>query len=450
MRLLAVLVAVIILVAASGDDVRGQIPSIGSGGDDVRVQIPSIARNITHWREMGKASKRKVCYIRPGHNNADGDDGPLITQTLNINCRRNSIVVFPGPVYNIRSPMTVGSLRNVTIHLYGRFLWSTNIDYWLSQSMPVGLQNQTTVFHFGGDNVTLHGHGVGTLDGNGQVWYDWAGGEGNLPRRPMMVNWRRLTNSTVRGVRFVQSPMWTMAVTYSQNVEFADIYVNNTSTNGASTLNTDGIDTYYSRNITLRRWHIKSGDDAVALKGNSTGIRVLDSVVYGGQGLAIGSVGQYRNVFEYITHFYARNVTLFDTTYGLYLKTWGGNPKGLPPNGGGGGLGLMSDIVLEDIKLRGVRKAPLFAWQCENYEGGLGKDCQSSQYRMRDFVASWITGWAATGVEHAGWFQCSERAGGCHRFTVSDVHVTRGQCGDELTSWHCENMHDHTGFNCTD
>lgn len=434
MRLLPALAAIIPFVAASSGDTVGN--------------IPADASNETLWLMNGRKAGKSVCFVPPDENG--GDDAPAIMRALNYNCRKNSIVVFPGPVYNIKSNMTTVDMENVHIHHFGRFLWSTDIDYWLSVSMPVGFQNQSTVWYFGGDKVTLDGHGVGTLDGNGQVWYDWAKNQGNLPHRPMMINWRKMTNSKVLGMRFVQSQMWTMAVTYSQHLEFTNIYVNNTSASKWNTLNTDGIDTIYSDDITLRGWRIKSGDDGVALKGNSSNIRVFDTEIYGGQGLAIGSVGQYKDQYEHVTNFLAKNVTLFDTTYAIYLKTWGGESKGYPPNGGGGGLGLMSGIVLEDIKLEGVRKYPLFAWQCENYEGGLGKDCQSSKFQMHDFTAKSIRGWGTSGVDHAGWFQCSVAAGGCNNFTVADVHVTRGKDGDELKSWHCENMHDHTGFQCTD
>ncbi|KAM3428910.1 hypothetical protein MY4824_008559 [Beauveria thailandica] len=423
------------------------VPLLATARGDAAGVIPALAGDEAFWINKGKTDGKRLCYVPPSGNG--GDDAHAIMRALNHDCRTNSIIVFPGPVYNIKSNMTTMKMNNVHIHHFGRFLWSTDIEYWRSVSMPVGFQNQSTVWYFGGSNVTLDGHGVGTLDGNGQVWYDWAKNQGNLARRPMMINWRRLTNSRIIGMRFVQSQMWTMAVTYSKHLEFTDIYVNNTSRSQWNTLNTDGIDTIYSDDITLRRWRITCGDDAVALKGNSSNVRVLDSEIYGGQGLAIGSVGQYKDRYEHVASFLARNITLFDTTYAIYLKTWGGNSKGYPPNGGGGGLGFMSDIVLEDIKLRGVRRYPLFAWQCENYEGGLGKDCQSSKFRMRDFAASSVSGWGTKNVSHAGWFQCSASAGGCNNFTVSGFHVTQGKGGDELKLWHCDNMHDHAGFECS-
>lgn len=53
----------------------------------------------------------------------------------------------------------------------------------------------------------INGYGYGTLDGNGQTWYDFVKGISNYPRRPHNVKFA-LTNSVVRGVRFVQSQMW--------------------------------------------------------------------------------------------------------------------------------------------------------------------------------------------------------------------------------------------------
>jgi galacturan 1,4-alpha-galacturonidase len=49
--------------------------------------------------------------------------------------------------------------------------WGTNITYWRANSLPLGYQNQSTAWVFGGDNVTFQGHGTGTFDGNGQLWF---------------------------------------------------------------------------------------------------------------------------------------------------------------------------------------------------------------------------------------------------------------------------------------
>lgn len=369
---------------------------------------------------------------------------------LNDKCRTKSLVILPGPVYNIKTNMTTLEMDDVVIYQFGRILWSTEIDYWLSVSMPVGFQNQSTVWYFGGDRVVWDGFNAGTMDGNGQVWYNWAKSQGNLAHRPMNINFRKLTNSVVKRLRFVQSQMWTMAVTYSQHVDFDDIYVNSTSDSKWNTLNTDGCDTIYSDSITFRRWFVTNGDDAIALKMNSSNIAIYDSVFQNGQGIAIGSMGQYDGKFEYIENFYARNITLVNTAHASYLKTWAGVSRGYPPNGGGGGLGHAKNIIMEDVKLVGVRNEPFYAWQCENYSGHAGQDCDSSKFKMENVAWRRVSGTSKAQVKHASHFQCSAGAGGCDDFEVTDFDVRNESNGELLNQWYCNNLNKHKGFKCND
>lgn len=399
------------------------------------------------FRKQASTENRNYCIIVPDKNG--GDDAPQIMEALNKKCRSGSLVFMPGPTYNIKTNMTTVDMSNVKIFLFGRMLWSTDIDYWRSVSMPIGFQNQSTVWYFGGDRVTWDGYNTGTLDGNGQVWYDWARSQGNLPRRPMNINFKKLTNSVIKNLRFVQSQMWTMAITYSKGVELNDIYVNNTSTSQWSTLNTDGCDTVYSDSITFRRWFITNGDDAIALKGNSSNISIFDSEFRDGQGVAIGSMGQYNGRFEYITNFYAKNITLVNTAHVSYLKTWAGVSRGYPPNGGGGGVGHATNIVMEDIKISKLRQQPFFAWQCENYSGWAGKDCNSSKFKLEQVRWKNVKGTVTKDVKDVGWFQCSAGAGGCDDVEVADVDVSVVG-GGKLDKWHCENVNRNKGFTCND
>jgi len=138
--------------------------------------------------------------------------------------------------------MNITGLSNVEVDLRGTLLWGTNISYWLNHSLPVGYQNQSSAFFFGGDNVYFHGNGYGTFDGNGQVWYDYIGSKSNYPRRPHQITFSGLTNSVIEGLRFVQSQMWTMTLIHSESVLLQDIYVNSTNVKGGADQNTDGAD----------------------------------------------------------------------------------------------------------------------------------------------------------------------------------------------------------------
>lgn len=65
---------------------------------------------------------------------------------------------------------------------------------------------------------------------------------------------------------------------------------------------------------------------SIALKANSSDIYIYDSVFRRGQGLAVGSIGQYPGQYEHITNMYARNITVIGTRWaGLetsYLGRW--------------------------------------------------------------------------------------------------------------------------------
>ncbi|KJZ77201.1 hypothetical protein HIM_03522 [Hirsutella minnesotensis 3608] len=412
-----------------------------------RHNAPSNLPNERELRRRAEAEKRHFCVVKPRSDK--GDDAPAIAQALNHRCRSHSIVYLPGPVYNIQTPMTTLQMDNVEIVMPGSLVWSTDIEYWRSVSMPIGFQNQSTVWYFGGNRVVWDGHNTGTLDGNGQVWYDWAKGMGNLPRRPMNINFRQLSNSVIRRMRFVQSQMWTMAITYSKNVDLDDIYVSSVSNSQWNTLNTDGCDTIYSDRITFRRWFVRNGDDSIALKGNSSNIAIYDSVFYDGQGIAIGSMGQYSGRYEYITNFYARNISMVNTGHVSYLKTWAGVSRGFPPNGGGGGLGIASNLVIEDVRAERLRKPPFFAWQCENYSGFAGKDCNSSKFKMRNIAWRRISGTVVDKVNVTGRFRCSAAAGGCDDVEVAEIDFTKMN-GSPLDKWECVNVHGNRGFECTD
>ena len=44
------------------------------------------------------------------------------------------------------------------------------MEYWRSTKLELEYLNMTTAWKIGGSNVTFDGKGVGTLDGNGQLW----------------------------------------------------------------------------------------------------------------------------------------------------------------------------------------------------------------------------------------------------------------------------------------
>ena len=139
----------------------------------------------------------------------------------------------------------------------------------------------------------------------------------------------------------------TMTVIHSENVLLQDIYVNNEGNSGSVSSNTDGANTIYSNNIEFARWSVTNGDDSISIKANSTNILIRDSTFYRGLGVAFGSIGQLKGVFEKIENVTVRNNTCYKTLHAAYIKTWTGQQVGYPPNGGGGGLGCKSILTFQ-------------------------------------------------------------------------------------------------------
>lgn len=64
-------------------------------------------------------------------------------------------------------------------------------------------------------------------------------------------------------------------------------------------INTDGSDSYQSRNVTYENWVYQGGDDCIAFKPNSTQITVRNITCYSVNGIAFGSIGQYPGKVRY-------------------------------------------------------------------------------------------------------------------------------------------------------
>lgn len=338
-------------------------------------------------------SRSKQCIIA-ANGDPNGDDSPAILDAFST-CAQDGHIIFQDTAYYISKIMNTTGLRDVDIEIRGTLLWDTNIDYWLANSMPIGFQNQTAAWHLGGENLHIYGHGKGEFNGNGQVWYDFAKGVSNIHGRPHALLITNTKNAVIEGLRFIKSQMWTMTIARSEKVLLQDIFIDSTSSNPdvRSNVNTDGADTVYANNITFLRWEITNGDDSISMKQNSTNIYIANCTFYNGASLAMGSIGQYPGQIEVIENITAVDIKCVRTGYAGRIKSWVGENRGFPPNGGGGGLGWAKNITLKDFELDHVANAWLIT-QCTFYDGPENADapmldakaspnCSSSEFQVR-------------------------------------------------------------------
>ncbi|KAL1596828.1 hypothetical protein SLS59_007569 [Nothophoma quercina] len=320
------------------------------------VQLLAVAL-LALQADASPTQSRQTCSIKASGTNKT-DDVPAIRAAFK-KCGRHGKIIFEPTTYYVNSVLNITDLEDVDIDIQGELLWSTDIQYWLNASLPVGYQNQSTAFVLSGNNVRIDGHGVGTLNGNGDYWYQWIkkqSNTSNYPGRPHQITFNGLTNSIVKGLRFLRSQMWTMSIIHSYDSVWQDIFINNTG-NVVSSSNTDGADTFFSSNLLFKNWTVYNGDDSFSAKANSTNITLLDSHFYHGLGIAIGSIGQYNDHFETVENIRAENIYFEDTLHAFYVKTWTDDRVGFPPNGGGGGLGFAQNMQLKNLTVKNARGA---------------------------------------------------------------------------------------------
>ncbi|KAG7095571.1 hypothetical protein E1B28_006304 [Marasmius oreades] len=188
--------------------------------------------------------------------------------------------------------------------------------------------------------------------------------------------------------------------------------------------NTDGINTYRSDSVTMRNWDITSGDDCLAIKGNSTNIIAENITCHGGNGIAFGSLGQYANLTDIVENVHMKGLTLEridprvqpNMGNGVYFKSWTGTVNGQPPTGGGGGGGFVRNVTAEDVKLDRVDRAIHLFQTNGGHSNDLPSKLMFSQLHFKNWSGTTLTSEIIN-------FSCSP-AVGCDVITFEDFNAT--------------------------
>lgn len=147
----------------------------------------------------------------------------------------------------------------VDIQSYIQF--SNDTSYWQANSFRFVFQNVTSFFKLGGNDVNIFGGG--TVDGNGQIWYDlYASNIYTL--RPVLFGIDGLHNSIIRDLVLRYSPEYYHFIANSTNVIFDNINIAGTSKSKNMAKNTDGWDTYRSSDIVIQNSVVNNGDGKYA------------------------------------------------------------------------------------------------------------------------------------------------------------------------------------------
>ncbi len=236
-------------------------------------------------------------------------------------------------------------------------------------------------FLYGRDCEDVAVTGRGTLNGQGQSWWPWAKNQPGMVRlpgmaadrtpveervfgtvedgvRPSFLQFLRSRRVLLEGVRFIDSPSWTLHPVQCEDLTIRGVTVKNPAS-GAP--NTDGIDPDACRRVLIEHCHVDTGDDGICLKsgwneeGWDAGIPCEDvlirhcTVLSAHGGLVIGSdlSGGIRNV-------HAHDCVFDGTDIGVRVKTKTGRG------------GFVQNVVAERLTLRNIRHQAVLITQWYN------------------------------------------------------------------------------------
>ncbi|MDP9039005.1 MAG: glycoside hydrolase family 28 protein [Acidobacteriota bacterium] len=217
---------------------------------------------------------------------------------------------------------------------------------------PVQFARKTTVQPLvsavNADHVAIVGEG--TIDGNGQIWWDYVKGVkdsgvlGTDHPRPMGVVFDHTSHAQMEGVTVQNAGFWQIVPYYSDHLVFRNLRIL-----APHSPNTDAIDPFSSSYIVIDHVFSSVGDDNIAIKSGainspgpdapSTDITITDCTFENGHGLSIGS-----EIAGGVQRVHAERIHFKGTDQGIRIKA---------ARDRGNDVSNISfkDITMEDVKI---------------------------------------------------------------------------------------------------
>lgn len=126
-------------------------------------------------------SRTRTCFVKPTRKG--GDDANNIPEAFK-KCGNGGTIVLDKE-YTIRTPLDFRFLKHVDVALTGAVKFCDDLNRWLPRNFQFPFQDGSSWWLWGGKDIDLFGLGVGTIDGNGQAWWD-ANAVSSTIKRPLL------------------------------------------------------------------------------------------------------------------------------------------------------------------------------------------------------------------------------------------------------------------------
>jgi polygalacturonase len=218
---------------------------------------------------------------------------------------------------------TIELKSNVTLHLsvQGRLLGSTRReDYSAGKGVPAGNGNIVFVYAVNAENITIEGRG--TIDGNGQAFYNGKGdntgpgqrGVGGNFDRPHLIVFYQCNNFLVKDVFLTRSAYHCFRILRCKQIQLHGIRIYNRANK-----NNDGFHFNDSQYVHISNCDIQCQDDACALFGSNQFVTVTNCSFSTRWSIFRFGSGEAQNIV-------VNNCLIYDT-YGCPVKISSGKAR---------------------------------------------------------------------------------------------------------------------------
>lgn len=234
-------------------------------------------RSPRPFHAQASPERNKTC-VAESFNNPEIDDAENILQAIH-DCNGGGHVIFAEKqIYTIASPMNLTGLTAIDLDVQGILSFpSTNLTYWQTAAFDLQYQNATSFFLLGGHDINVYG--FGTIQGNGQAWWD-AFVKNKALKRPVLFSIVGMQGGSVSEISMMNSPFWHNVIVNSSDVVYSGLQLRSTSSNGNFEKNTDGWDVYRSDGITIENSTVTNGDGMSDLSSFPPNFAVLKRLIW--------------------------------------------------------------------------------------------------------------------------------------------------------------------------
>ncbi|KAJ7038613.1 putative galacturan 1,4-alpha-galacturonidase A [Mycena alexandri] len=407
------------------------------------MQVRSVILLAALSATAQNAPHKNTCTVHAAGNSTD--DAPAILAAF-AKCGEGGNIVLPSANYTISRPMTT-HLEGGQFNLHGYLSFTPDIDYWITNSYRFPFQNQSIAWHITGRDFIVDGHSTGGVFRNGQVWYSWARGAGNLYGRPMSVSIMNATRVVIKNFRIIQPQFWSSLVWNSTDILLTDFYVNATNLDPAANgqnwvQNTDGSNTYESARNHVPKLGLPGRQRLHRVQARFHADYCKERELHGGEWddlweyWAVSEFGQWGVEFDILQDIHIEDIVVKNHPT---FKSWLGVNVGIPPNGGGGGGGYCKNVTIKNLHIIDATVpllltseygfpvpttyyAYLYATPCRLTYSQLNATYANTSTFVWDSVHFYnVTGTSATGQVID--FECSTTTP-CEGWTFSDIDLT--------------------------